>query len=427
MLIESRVTQQLLSQATGRSLLDALESFEPEKTMWLAPPSVEKPNVKADERKPASPPAHDLLRTPKREEKVSAPHAAVIPSNLQDAEQLRAFLWDRPATAGQGGGPLDNVAWVDNPAPQSPPRPMPNAAPTLPPMELGAVVKGRYRLEAHLGFGGIGQVFKALDLELERAGHKNAFVTLKQIAVDLRHEPGALSAMQSAVQKIKSLRHPNIVSTYDVVADAERLCVIMEPLSGRWLGDLVRQVRGSGVARELAWPIVEGIAEGLAFAHELDIVHSDLSPYSVFLTETGQAKIMGFGLIHALPTSNEAMDLLDTMTLRAYSEAYTSDTWATHGTPQPADDLYPLGVIAYELFTGKHPFQRQSLTTARQKNLAYEPAKQLDSRARKLIDRCLSFERAERPKNGARFIERLQGPQWLRALFGRRVGAARSS
>jgi serine/threonine protein kinase len=297
---------------------------------------------------------------------------------------------------------------------------MPGSAPLLNSPEIGAIVKGRYRLDAHLGYGGIGQVFGATDLEIERSGVGNSRVTLKLIAVDLKHEPQALVALQNAVANTKSLRHPNIVGVYGIEHDNDRLFVVMEPLSGSWLGDQLRQVRKVGLAQDIAWPIVEGIANGLAHAHKHNIVHSDLSPYAIFVTDDGTPKIMGFGLIHALPTSNEAMDLLDTMTLRAYSEAYTADTWATHATPHPTDDLYPLGVIAYELLTGMHPFNRYSLTTARQKNLSWAPVPGLNRRASKLIERCLSFERTNRPNNATRFVKRMHGPALLRTFFGDR-------
>src|SRR5215831_19679070 len=191
-------------------------------------------------------------------------------------------------------------------------------------------------------------------------------------------------AMKLAVAKIKFLDHKNIVRTYGVESDDQRLFVTMEPLVGRWLGERIRSTRDVGIARSVALPIIEGIAKGLAYAHAQGIVHSDLSPYAVFLAADGTPKIMGFGLVHALPTSNEAMDLMDTMTLRAYSEAYAANTWATHATPHPADDLYPLGVIAYELLTGKHPFQRCSLRTARQRKLPLVPIPGLKRRAAKL-------------------------------------------
>jgi hypothetical protein len=427
MLIESRVTQQQISPAIGRALIDAMETYEPEKTMWLAPSNIgkaiESATPSAASSAASTPSTGDVLRAP-----VSAKASPPAP-RFQDAEQLRAFLWDAPASAANSSAKTEGIDWMEaSPTPSCervpPPHPMPGSTPVLPAPELGTIIKNRYRLDAHLGYGGIGQVFRATDLQLENGGNGDPHVTIKVIAVDLKREPQALMALQNAVRRTKSLRHTNIVTTYGVEHDGDRVFVVMEPLSGVWLGDQIRQVRKVGLAQEIAWPIIEGIANGLAYAHQHDIVHSDLSPYAVFVTEDGTPKIMGFGLIHALPTSNEAMDLLDTMTLRAYSEAYTADTWATHATPHPADDLYPLGAIAYELLTGTHPFKRQSLTAARQKHLEYAPIPQLNRRAAKLIARCLSFERTERPKNAARFVKRLQGPALLRHFFGDKYSVA---
>lgn len=411
MLIESRVTQQQLTPTVGRALIDAMETYEPDKTMWLASNLGAAMGEQSGTPAAKAPHSGEILKAPKSEKNVAAnkgPH-------FQDAEELRAFLWDGPAKHSSDKQPAARPA---------PPRPMPGVVPALEAPELGTVIKGRYRLDSHLGFGGIGQIFGATDLEAERRGGADSQVTIKLIAVDLTREPQALGALQNAVARTKQLRHPNIVSVFGIEHSENRLFVIMEPLHGSWLGDRIKQVRKVGLPHDTAWPLIDGIAKGLAFAHEQNIVHSDLSPYAVFVTDTGTPKIMGFGLIHALPTSNEAMDLLDTMTLRAYSEAYTADTWAMRATPQPSDDLYPLGVIAHELLTGSHPFNRHSLTTARQKNLAWEPAPQLNRRATKLLARCLSFDRADRPKNATRFINRMQGPALLRFFFGAKAKAS---
>lgn len=405
MLIEARVTQQQITASVGRALCDALESFEPDKTMWLAP-------AKSKAREPV---AGDVLRTP-----ASSARPKAAPERIESPEQLRALLWDEPNPT-PGGISVEHI-----PTLAPPPRAKPGAIEAIPPPELGTLVKGRYRLDTHLGFGGIGQVFAATDLEAERQKQHDPRVTLKMIAVDLKREPQALMAMKIAVSRIKSLRHKNIVMTHGIETDQDRLFVVMEPLFGRWLGERIRAVRNIGISQELAWPIIEGIADGLAFAHANGVVHSDLSPYAIFLTNDGTPKIMNFGLVHALPTSNEAMDLLDTMTLRAYSEAYTTNVWATHGTPHPADDLYPLGVIAYELLTGKHPYQRSSLNVARQKNLSAAAIPGLKRRAAKLISHCLSFERRDRPDDAARFLNRMKGPSWLRAIFGDRFSLTNS-
>jgi len=413
MLVESRVTQQLITPAVGRALIDAMEAFEPEKTMWISPSGGN------DEASPAQGTTGDVLR---------APNSTTKPKpqpRFATAEELAAFLWNEPVdkNAPQDRQPTAVYSLLDAEAAaqSNQPRPMPGAAPALPAPELGAIIKNRYRLDKHMGFGGVGQVFSATDLELLARGHAHPYVTIKFVAVDLKHEPQALKSLQETVAATKLLKHPNIVRTFDIESEDDRVFVVMESLSGRWLGDQIRQVRKTGLPQDRAWPIIEGIAQGLSFAHSQGVVHSDLSPYSVFVTGAGIPKVMGFGLIHAVPTSNEAMDLLDTLTLHAYSEAYTADTWATHATPHPADDLYPLGVIAYELLTGRHPFNRHSLTTARQKNLSYEPIPNIKRRARNLIAHCLSFERAERPKDGARFVRRMQGPAVLRWIFGHRA------
>ena len=417
MLIESRVTQQLITPAIGRALIDAMESFEPEKTMWISPGG--------NDGSPAQAKSNSVLHTPTSASKTAQRQ------QFATAEELAAFLWNEPVKKSQTDKQIDKApssneiySLLDSAGAQpNQPRPLPGATPVLPAPELGTVIKNRYRLDSHMGFGGIGQVFGATDLELEARGHGHPRVTIKFVAIDLKHEPQALKALQTAVAATKFLKHPNIVRIFGIEHEDDRVFVIMEPLSGRWLGDQIRQVRKTGMPPETAWPLIEGIAQGLSYAHAHGVVHSDLSPYAVFVTGAGVPKIMSFGLIHAVPTSNEAMDLLDTLTLHAYSEAYTADTWATHAKPHPADDLYPLGVIAYELLTGKHPFNRHSLTTARQKNLAYEPIPSLNRRAKKLIAHCLSFERAERPNDAARFVKRMQGPAWLKWLLGDRVAA----
>ena len=260
-------------------------------------------------------------------------------------------------------------------------------------------------------------MFDAIDLQAEHELH----VTLKVAAVDLRHQPHAFEALSAAVRKTQHLVHPNIVSIYDVDRHANRAFIVMEALRGRWLSSLVRETRGTGLSYETAWPIIAGIANGLAFAHDNGVVHSDLSPHAIFLGDDGTAKIMGFGLVHAVPTSNELLDVLDTLTLRAYTEAYAADPWSQIAPPHAADDLYPLGVIAYEMLTGSHPFRRCSLAVARQKQLEFAPIAGLNRRARKLIERCLSFERHVRPQDATGFVRRMQ-PGMLERLLPASAG-----
>jgi serine/threonine protein kinase len=323
-------------------------------------------------------------------------------AELTDVEQMRAALFGPEAPA-RDGQPTSSADALQDLAGDS-------AAPPI-----GAAINGRYKLLESLGLGGVGRVYRALDLAPTGAGERQ--VALKIVGVDLRQQPHALDALKVAVIKAQALDHPNIAALYDIDRVGDRAYLVMEDLRGRWLSQLIREVRGRGLAYDYAWPIISGIAHGLAHAHERGLLHHDLSPHSVFLCEGGTPKILGFGLLHAVPTGNEALDVLDTQTLRAYSEAYTADPLTQHSSAQPADDLYPLGVMAYELLTGAHPFQRCSLTQARQRNLAYAPIPGLNARARRLIERCLSFEREVRPRDAGRFVRRMPSGLFNRMLL----------
>ena len=375
--IEAAMTQQLIPRSVARSLLDALEGYPSDKTVWI------------DSGLP-SPASRSLGAVPQSE-------------RLQAAERLIASLVERtskPAPRTIQSMPMTGpVEWFEGRAlidAHTPPEEPLSVTP-------GTVLRDRYRIVSHLGAGGIGQVFDAVDL-----ANGAEPVTLKVVAVNLRHQPGAFATLQAAVRRTQHLQHENIVTIRNIDRHGDSVFIVMEPLRGRWLSGLIREVRGKGLPYDTAWPIISGIASGLAYAHGHGIVHADLSPHAVFLCEDGTARIMCFELVHALPTSNESLDVLDTLTLRAYTEAYAADPWAQHSKPQPADDLYPLGVIAYEMLTGRHPFQRSSMAIARQKNMKFSPIPGLNKRAARLIENCLSFERNDRPETADRFLKRMQ-------------------
>lgn len=388
MMIETRVQQQKLSLTVGRALLDAVEAFESEKTMWMASGATRPSVVDASEPMPS-------VVTSAVEAKDDTEATDVIEDDVMN---VAACISDAERT------------------PQSVAVARASAAMRLP--GIGSVVNNRYLLESKLGHGCMGQVFAATDLAAESTGVADAKITLEVVAVDLHQQSELLNRLQDAVARTKRLVHPNIVKVFGVEQGDGQVSVAMEFLSGRWLADIIRQARQQPLSHATVWSLIESISNGLAYAHKQGVVHSNLNPCSIFVTDAGIPKIMGFELIEALPTSTEAIELLDTMTLRAYSEAYTADLAASRSSARPADDLYPLGVIAYELLTGKHPFQRHSLETARQKSLNYAPIPDLPPRAAKLIADCLSFDRAERPENAARFIKRMQGPALLRLMFG---------
>jgi hypothetical protein len=279
------------------------------------------------------------------------------------------------------------------------------------PLEPGSVIKKRFVLETLLGKGGMGIVFGAIDRRKEEARDPNPRVALKVLNADFQRHPQAFMALQREARKAQTLAHPNVVTVFDFDRDGEAVYMTMELLTGRSLDSMTREGRGKGVKREIALPIIRGIAEGLAYAHRKGIVHSDLKPGNVFVAEDGTPKILDFGIARAVPSMNTeaSRDVFDAGSLGAYTEAYATDEMIDGVDPHPADDMYALGIIAYELLTGFHPYQRHSAPGARKLGLKPAPLKGLKRKEARAIERCLSLERKKRPQNAAEFLKLFRG------------------
>ena len=140
-------------------------------------------------------------------------------------------------------------------------------------------------------------------------------------------------------------------------------------------------------------------------------MHSDLKPGNVFITgEEGTAKILDFGIARAVPSmkTEASRDVFDAGSLGAYTEAYATDEMIDGVDPHPADDMYALGIIAYELLTGFHPYQRHSAPAARKLGIKPAQLKGLRRKETRAIERCLSSI-ADRPQNAGEFLKLFRG------------------
>src|SRR5271166_421581 len=282
--------------------------------------------------------------------------------------------------------------------------------------EAGALLKGRFELKSLVGRGGMGIVWAAVDRRKLEARDPNPEVAVKILNSSASQHPQAFVALQREASKAQTLAHPNIATVFDFDRDGANVFITMELLHGQPLDAAIRAVRNHGLGRTAALPVIRGIAEGLAYAHRKGIVHSDLKPANIFLLADGTPKVLDFGIARAVPSAASAgpKDEFDAGSLGAYTEAYATDEMVQGADPAPADDIYALGIICYELLTGKHPFQDKAAGAARAAGLTAPPIRSLRRREWRTLARALSFDRAERPRDAAEFIRQFFGATRLR-------------
>jgi non-specific serine/threonine protein kinase len=156
-------------------------------------------------------------------------------------------------------------------------------------LAVGQLLSGRYRIERELGEGGMGVVYLAADEQVP--GEKFAIKVLKE---ELR--PEALALLREEVRKTRKLSHPNIVDVHSVNVDGQKVYVLMEYLEGKSLDALLDEEFGRGMPFSHAWPIIEDVGAALGYAHDHNVIHSDLKPANVFLTTSGRTKLLDFGI-----------------------------------------------------------------------------------------------------------------------------------
>jgi len=228
---------------------------------------------------------------------------------------------------------------------------------------IGDTVRGRFMIESLLGVGGMGAVYLAVDKRKQEADDENPYVAIKLLSEDFRRHPKAFISLQRETQKTQTLAHPNIVTVHDFDRDGDVVYMTMEHLKGKTLEQIIREHMGDALDKDLALSIIRGLAIGLSYAHSKGIVHSDLKPGNVFVTETGQVKILDFGIARIVQENAEEGEF-DVGELGALTPSYASIEMINRHEPDPRDDIYALGVIACELLGGQHPYKRMMATDA---------------------------------------------------------------
>ncbi|WP_229412589.1 serine/threonine protein kinase [Massilia sp. Root335] len=263
---------------------------------------------------------------------------------------------------------------------------------------VGDTLNGRFVLEECVGFGGMGTVYKALDLRKLEASDRHPYIAIKVLNVQFQGHPKSLIALQREARKAQALAHPNIVAVYDFDRDGAMVYITMEYLSGKSLSQLLRAPDFRALPFDDALDIVCGMGKALAYAHERGFVHCDFKPANVILTDAGGVKVIDFGIARVFQKAEEDADVtvFDPGSLGALTPAYASPEMLENREPDPRDDIYALGCITYELLTGRHPFNRLSAIQARDAGLRPQRPPGLGHRQWRALRNALALRREAR-------------------------------
>ena len=258
-------------------------------------------------------------------------------------------------------------------------------------MRKGDVINGRYELLDPLGSGGMAFVWRARDVRLDRP------VAVKLIAPQFADDPEFLVRFFSEGQSIARINHPNVVSVLDFGEVEGRPFLVIEYVSG---GSLTEAFEGPLVP-ERALELVAEAARGAGAAHALGIVHRDIKPPNILMTERGQAKLADFGI-----ASIAGGEKFTATGAAIGSPHYVSPEQVSGRQPVPASDVYSLGVVLYELLTGQKLFEHTNVTAIAIAHIEEEPeppsasVEDVDPALDALVLRCLEKDPADRFQDG---------------------------
>jgi serine/threonine protein kinase len=223
------------------------------------------------------------------------------------------------------------------------------------------VLGERYELGDRLGTGGMGRVFRGSDRVLGRT------VAVKILAPHLAEDASAVSRFQREARSAAGLNHPSIVSVYDSGSENGWHYLVMEHVDGRTLAQIVRE-EGPLLPHRAA-EIAAELARALSEAHAAGIVHRDVKPGNVMVTPEGQAKVVDFGIAAAVSSDRvaETAAVLGTV-------SYLAPEQVRGRRADPRSDLYALGVVLYEMLTGRPPFVADAPLAVAYKHLEEDPA-----------------------------------------------------
>jgi len=272
-------------------------------------------------------------------------------------------------------------------------------------LQVGSILRDRFRLDEEVASGSMGLVYRATDLLKLDSGAMSPVVAVKVINPKFANDRAALKSFQNEVANTQHLSHPNIINLFELDKHGDHFFMTMEWLEGESLDTLLDRSMGSALPPIQAYAIIEQLCDALAYAHARNVVHADIKPGNVFLTKPGELKLIDFGIAHFddVASISDAPDAKHQTV--ALTPAYASCEALEKQKPTPQDDLFSLACLVYRLLSGRRAFGSMTALRAEEQCVELVPIGGITKSRWHALAKALSFRRKDRHSDVNAFAE----------------------
>jgi serine/threonine protein kinase len=364
------------------------------------------PMVQDDPPRPASATVAMPLRDP-----VSEPVSAPVPNAISVPVSVPAHIGrSTPISVPVSVPHIARSVPVSVPVDAAPEAPLltdTTRSPAPRALAVGDVLRGRYRVQGLLGRGGMGTVFAAADqYRLDRSGGDQR-IAIKVLHTEVIKRPRLFAELRREFQHLQSLSHPNIVRVHEFDRDGDLAFFTMEYLSGALLSRVLSIADSGALHRPYALAIVRDVGAAIAHAHARGVVHGDLNPANIFITDDGEVRVLDFGASHQLHHGPWISEFDDQRPIAVATPSYASCQVLEGEVADARDDVYALACVAYALLSGKHPFNDDTALVARTSRATPKRPNGLTARQWNALREGLRFDRERRPSDIRSWLGRL--------------------